>query len=224
MNYKKYVVSLVLGGTLVLAGCNTSGDTVENELGENTEQVPSEDVSKNIEETSNKANKDSDKDTDEDKNKEEITSEETGSTGDKDSEDNKKGIETISQMIEDAVVQSEQYGTDMSELSVEHDDLKVEITTQNDEKETELEFNRDGKITQTNTDSLTDLEDVFEYASIYSASEVLNLAYEQLGGGTFESLELDKDDDKVKYEIELSTGDVEINASTGEIKELDKED
>lgn len=228
MGYKKYIVSLVLGGSLVLAGCSTSGGTVENELGENTEQVSSEDVSQNIEETKSKANK---TETLEEVNKDDKDDKDDSGNGTKeDSEESKdkitkdkKGLDTISQLIEDAVIQSEKYGTDMSELSIE-EDLRVEITVQNEDKETELDFSREGVISQTETDDIEDLEDTFEYSSIYSASEVLGLVYEQLGGGTFESLELDKDDGIVKYEIELSTGDVEVNASTGEIKELDKED
>lgn len=232
---KKYVLTLGLGSAILLSGCGTDGEIGGSEKGEEVEDKSVSEQVEDVEEvgkgdesvedaglsTTEKVEEGKEENQVEVRdNKEDISEKVDNTTSVKEVE-----LEEIVKLANLTLEKSQaKYGTDLVEFQLDKDDgkYKVEIDLQNNKVNTEAKYNAQGKLVESESDDLEDIDEVFKYNDLITVEDALAIAYQEIGESEFESIELDKDD-IVKYDIELSKGDIELNAKTGEIIDRDND-
>lgn len=222
MEYKKFLIGIGLSSALILAGCGTEEEdtNTDTNVGENTEVV--EDGKGEIE-TNEEVEKGTGEDVDdvgEDVDVDEGTSNSNSKEGDK----SKLGFnKTPNEAIAEA---KDRFNGELTKLEIEMEDsewvYKVELEGSSGEYSVEMLVNNLAILEEeTEDDSQDDDNEQFNYEELVTYDEAIALAKTE-GEGEFKELELSKDDNRVKYDIEL-TNDVgiEIDALTGEIVEID---
>lgn len=217
MEYKKFLIGIGLSSALILAGCGTEeeGTNTNTDEGENTEVI--EDGNGEIEtneEVEKGTGEDDDVDVDED----------TSNSNSKEGDKSKLGFnKTPNEAIAEA---KDRYNGELTKLEIEMEDsewvYKVELEGSSGEYSVEMLVNTLAILEEeTEDDSQDDDNEQFNYEELVTYDEAIALAKTE-GEGEFKELELSKDDNRVKYDIELTNDvEIEIDALTGEIVEID---
>lgn len=115
------------------------------------------------------------------------------------------------------------------ELEYDADDQEYEITIQFNGYEYEIEMDAlTGDITEIDSDELDDDDRFYGDPGLIGLNQAREIALNRVGGGIIEKIELDEEDDRFIYEVELDFDGVEyeleIDAYTGEILSFEKDD
>lgn len=215
MNHRYKLASVFLSASLVMAACGGNEDITED-MGDDI----SEDDS--VEETEVDEIVDEDEDTTSTDTPEEGSSDDA-STSDSDSI---ASLEDIPHDASEAVaVAAEDFEGELKELEFDNEDgqwvYKVEMESESEEYEATLSSD-DLSIIEAETDSDDgfDTEEHIDYDSVVAAEEAVQTAMDE-SGGELEGWTLSTDDGQPEYEIDLTGGDVTVDARTGEILETD---
>lgn len=130
--------------------------------------------------------------------------------------------------IEDVTKEVEkQYGGKITDIELEDDSAKAvyEIEVIDGDVEYDLHVDGDnGKILKEKKESVSDLSDASIPEDALSAEEAKEIALKEFNG-TVTDLELDMEDNRTVYEVEVKEGNKEaefkIDAVTGEVIEMD---
>lgn len=221
MEYKKFLIGIGLSSALILAGCGTEeeGTNTNTGVGENTEVI--EDDKGGIE-TNEEVEKGTGEDVDDDVDVDEGTS--NSNSKSKEGDKSKFGFnKTPNEAISEA---KDRFNGELTKLEIEMEDsewvYKVELEGSSGEYSVEMLVNTLAILEEeTEDDSQDDDTEKFDYEELVTYDEAIALAKTE-GEGEFKELELSKDDNRVKYQIELTNGvEIEIDALTGEIVEID---
>ena len=216
MEYKKFLIGIGLSSALILAGCGTEeeGTNTNTDEGENTEVI--EDDNGEIE-----TNEEVEKGTGED---DDDVDEGTSNSNSKEGDKSKLGFnKTPNEAIAEA---KDRFNGELTKLGIEMEDsewvYKVELEGSSGEYSVEMLVNNLAILEEeTEDDSQDDDNEQFNYEELVTYDEAIALAKTE-GEGEFKELELSKDDNRVKYDIELTNDvEIEIDALTGEIVEID---
>ena len=224
MEYKKFLIGIGLSSALILAGCGTEEEDTDTgtntDVGENTEVI--EDDNGEIE-----TNEEVEKGTGEDDVDEDVDVDEGTSNSNSKSKEGDKSKLGFNKTPNEAISEAkDRFNGELTKLEIEMEDsewvYKVELEGSSGEYSVEMLVNNLAILEEeTEDDSPDDDNEQFNYEELVTYDEAIALAKTE-GEGEFKELELSKDDNRVKYEIEL-TNDVgiEIDALTGEIVEID---
>ena len=226
MEYKKFLIGIGLSSALILAGCGTEEEDTDTgtntDVGENPEVIEEDNGEIETNEEVEKGTGEDVDDVDEDVDVDEGTS--NSNSKSKEGDKSKLGFnKTPNEAIAEA---KDRFNGELTKLEIEMEDsewvYKVELEGSSGEYSVEMLVNNLAILEEeTEDDSPDDDNEQFNYEELVTYDEAIALAKTE-GEGEFKELELSKDDNRVKYEIEL-TNDVgiEIDALTGEIVEID---
>lgn len=227
-NFKYGILSIFM--MIVLIGCNTTpaGETVQDEYvqgsqeGElvdidvpSTEEVTAEDETVSPEESS------SDQGEVEDPSTEVTTGPETN-ISESDGIENVEFSVSLNQAVDTF---HETFGSteiNIDKVEFERDDgrYKYKIDGWDGVNEYELKIDAEtNEILEQETESDTDTDDIIDFSRVISPSEAMAIALTEAGGGYVKEWELEADDNKVEYEIDIEGAeDQDVDAYSGEIR------
>ena len=118
-----------------------------------------------------------------------------------------------------ATVGKEEVNIDSIEFDIDDGFYRYEINGWDGESEYSLDIDAEtGAVTEQEVDSDRDTDDIIDIQSIISPTEAMAIAIENSGSGYVIKWELDSDDGKIVYEIDIEDGsDVTVDAYTGEV-------
>lgn len=118
-----------------------------------------------------------------------------------------------------ATAGNEKINIDSIEFYIDDGFYRYEINGWDGESEYSLDIDSEtGAVTEQEVDSDRDTDGIIDIQSIISPTEAMAIALEKSGTGHVVKWELDSDDNRIVYEIDIEDGsDVTVDAYTGEV-------
>lgn len=251
MSYKYKLASVLLSTGLIMAACGSDGEEEEEESTDNmesseeteqgTDTSSSEGSSGNDENVDDTSPDEETDESDEIQNDDEEDNAESNTSDDKSEKDSgSSSNDTVSQddikhEAQEAVDKAkESFDGKLIKVGLDHDEnqwvYKVDLEQETEDYEAKLSVEDLSVINESiETDDDKDSEDQFEYSQAVPAEEAVQTAIEEAGGSSeIEGWELDKDDGRLEYKIELKNTDgddvdIKIDGESGEVIETDSD-
>ncbi|GAB3067454.1 PepSY domain-containing protein [Salinicoccus sesuvii] len=214
MTNRYKLASVLLSASLVMAACGDNEDISEDTNDEISEDSSAEETE--VDEIVEEGEGDTSMETVEDSSNDEPSMD----------SDSIAAVEDIPNEASEAIdAASGDFDGELKELEFENEDgqwvYKVDMENESEEYEATLSA-EDLSIIEAETDGNDgyDMEEHLDYNNLIAAEEAIQTAMDE-NGGELESWTLSTDDGQPEYEIELTDGDVTIDAQNGEILETD---